>query len=167
MKKNVPPYCASSSSGRHIAIDSSLLILSFELKFFACRHVSICGFWNRVCPYPEKRNHHSFVNITPALVVKVFSTRATEWKPKNLILFKKNMVTRVFLLSCYPLTFMWVSTYICVNYMHIMFRQVCTFEPSFFKTTSGMRRSLFESRHLVLQYVVVYSSRHQSFFVLI
>ena len=32
-----------------IAIDSWLLILSFELKFFVCRHVSIWGFRNRVC----------------------------------------------------------------------------------------------------------------------
>ena len=31
----------------------------------------------------------------------------------------------------------------------IMFRQVCTIEPSFFKTTSGMHRRPFEGRHLV------------------
>ena len=59
--------------------------MSFELKFFVCRHVSIWGFQNRVClsvcpsvclsvrlsicPYPEKRNHHSFVNISPTLVI--------------------------------------------------------------------------------------------------
>ena len=35
--------------GRHIGIDSQLLILSFELKFFVCRHVSMWGFQNRVC----------------------------------------------------------------------------------------------------------------------
>ena len=38
-----------------------------------CRHVSIWGFQNRVClsicPYPEKRKHHSFVNISPTLVI--------------------------------------------------------------------------------------------------
>ena len=43
------------------------LILSFELKFFVCRHLSIWGFQNRVCLYPDWRNHHSFVNISPAL----------------------------------------------------------------------------------------------------
>ena len=51
--------------------------MSFELKFFVCRHVSIWGFQNRVCPsvclsvclYPEWRNHHSFVHISPALVI--------------------------------------------------------------------------------------------------
>ena len=30
-----------------------------------------------------------------------------------------------------------------------MFRQVCTIEPSFFKTTSGMHRPPFEGRYLV------------------
>ena len=30
-----------------------------------------------------------------------------------------------------------------------MFRQVCTIEPLFFKTTSGMHRRPFEGRHLV------------------
>ena len=63
--------------------------MCFELKFFVCRHVSIWGFQNRVClsvrpsvrpfvrpsvrpsicPHPEKRNHHSFVNISPTLVI--------------------------------------------------------------------------------------------------
>ena len=32
----------------------------------------------------------------------------------------------------------------------LMFRQVCTIEPSFFNTTSGMHRRPFEGRHLVL-----------------
>ena len=36
-------------SGRHIGIDGLPLILSFELKFFVCRHVSMWGFQNRVC----------------------------------------------------------------------------------------------------------------------
>ena len=51
--------------------------MSFELKFFVCRHVSIWGFQNRVClsvclsicPYPEKRNHPGFVNISPTLEI--------------------------------------------------------------------------------------------------
>ena len=34
-----------------------------------------------------------------------------------------------------------------------MFRQVCTIEPSFFKTTSGMHRRPFEGRYLVGIYV--------------
>ena len=43
--------------------------MSFELKFFVCWHVSIWGFQNHVCPYPEKRNHHDFVNISLTLVI--------------------------------------------------------------------------------------------------
>ena len=35
--------------GRHIGIDGQPLILSFELKFFVCRHVSMWWFQNRVC----------------------------------------------------------------------------------------------------------------------
>ena len=46
--------------------------MSFEFKYFVCRHVSIWDFWNRVCsfvyPYPEKRNHPGFVNISSTLV---------------------------------------------------------------------------------------------------
>ena len=41
-----------------------------------CRHISIWGFRNpvclsvpRVCLHPEKRNHLSFVNISPTLVI--------------------------------------------------------------------------------------------------
>ena len=30
-----------------------------------------------------------------------------------------------------------------------MYRQVCTIEPSFYKTTSGMHRRLLEGRHVV------------------
>ena len=43
----------------HIAIDSYLLILSLELKFFVCRHVSKIV---SVCPYHEKKNYPSLVN---------------------------------------------------------------------------------------------------------
>ena len=59
--------------------------MSFELKFFVCRHVSIWGFQNRVClsvrpsvcPHPEKRNHHSFVNISPTLVIDASMERSS------------------------------------------------------------------------------------------
>ena len=63
--------------------------MSFELKFFVCRHVSMWGFQNRVClsvcpsvclsicPYPEKRNHHSFVNISPTLVIVTSMERSS------------------------------------------------------------------------------------------
>ena len=63
--------------------------MSFELKFFVCRHVSMWGFQNRVClsvcpsvclsicPYPEKRNHHSFVNISPTIVIDTSMERSS------------------------------------------------------------------------------------------
>ena len=55
--------------------------MSFELKFFVCRHVSMWGFQNRVClsvcPYPEKRNHLSFVNISPTLVIDTSMVRSS------------------------------------------------------------------------------------------
>ena len=72
--------------------------MSFELKFFVCRHVFIWGFQNRVClsicPYPEKRNHPSFVNISPTLVIdtsmEMFSRVLHHGNPKIWIFFPKN-----------------------------------------------------------------------------
>ena len=70
-----------------------------------CRHVSIWGFQNRVClsvcpsvclsicPYPEKRNHHSFVNISPTLVIDTSMERSSRvlrhGNPKIGFFFKK------------------------------------------------------------------------------
>ena len=64
-------FYASQSSGD--AYSDRQLTLNFELwlKFFVCRHVSL-GFrivCVSVCPYPEKRNHPSFVNISPTVVI--------------------------------------------------------------------------------------------------
>ena len=37
-----------------------------------------------VCPYPKKRSHHSFVNISPTLVIDASMERSSRaWKPKN------------------------------------------------------------------------------------
>ena len=57
--------------GMHIANDSLLLILSFELNFFVYRHVFIWGFQNRVCLsiLREKKSPYSFINISPPLVI--------------------------------------------------------------------------------------------------
>ena len=46
------------------------------------------------CPYPEKRNHSRFVNISPTLVIDTTMRMSlweatTSWKPKNLIFFVK------------------------------------------------------------------------------
>ena len=54
--------------------------MSFELKFFVCRHVSMWGFQNRVClsvRTPEKRNPLSFVNISPTLVIDASMERSS------------------------------------------------------------------------------------------
>ena len=79
-----------------------------------CRHVSMWGFQNRVClsvrlsvcssvclsvclsicPYPEKRNHHSFVNISPTLVIDTSMERSSQVlhdaKPKIWFFFQKS-----------------------------------------------------------------------------
>ena len=109
--------------GRHIAIDIWPLILSFKLKFFVCWHVSMWGFQNPVCPYPEKRNHLIFVNISPTLVIDTSMERSSrELHPGNTkISFQKG---RNCILTCskvlkLPLLSQYQSTYICVNYMHI------------------------------------------------
>ena len=79
--------------------------MSFELKFFVCRHVSMWRFQNRVClsvrlsvclsvcPHPEKRYHHSFVNISPTLVIDTSMERSSRvlhhGKPKIWFFFSQ------------------------------------------------------------------------------
>ena len=145
-----------------------------------CRYVSLWAFRNRVCPYPEKRNHPSFVNISTAA-----------WKPKNWIFFSKKaelefwlvlksqyfrqhqsytsdwyMIGEVFM-STATLTGLLSHVIQSINIQlssrsqHIsvltactfMFRQVFIIEPSFFSTTWGMHRRLIDDRHLVFLYI--------------
>ena len=46
-----------------------------------------------ICPYPEKRNHHSFVNISPTLVIDTSMERSSRvlhhGNPKIWLFFKK------------------------------------------------------------------------------
>ena len=46
-----------------------------------------------VCPYPEKRNLNSFVNISPTVLIDTSVERTlpstTAWKPENLNFFQK------------------------------------------------------------------------------
>ena len=48
-----------------------------------------------ICPYPEKRNHHSFVNISPTLVIDTSMERSSRvlqhGKPKNWFFFFKKV----------------------------------------------------------------------------
>ena len=60
--------------GMHIAIDSLLQILSFDMKFFCVNMfpyddseiVSLS-----VCPFSNKSNHPSFVNISPVVLIVI------------------------------------------------------------------------------------------------
>ena len=75
---------ASPSSGE--AYRDRQLITNFELwvEIFVCRHVSMWGFQNRVsvCPSvhlsaPREKNHPSFVNISPTLVIDTSMERSS------------------------------------------------------------------------------------------
>ena len=83
------------------------------------RQLSVCP---SVCPYSEKRNHPSFINISP---------------------YNSNLYIngKVFTGRSQHISVLTICTFI--------FRQVCIIEPSFFKTTSGLHRRPFEGRHLV------------------
>ena len=130
--------------GVHIAIDRYLLILSFELKFFVCRHVSLWGFQNPVClSVPREKkiiNHPSFVNISSTLIIGTCWRGFHEYYSMETIFFFFffikclyycffcRVLSTIFSLCCAHL---WVCflmqliniqvgfTYICVNYMHI------------------------------------------------
>ena len=56
---------------------------------FVC--LSVCL---SICPYPEKRNHHSFVNISPTLVIDTSMERSSRvlqhGNPKNWFFFQKS-----------------------------------------------------------------------------
>ena len=88
--------------------------MSFELKFFVCRHVSMWGFQNRVCPsvrpsvrpsvcpHPEKGNPLSFVNISTTLVIDAsmerFSRVLHNGNPKIWFFFQKSSKFKIWLL---------------------------------------------------------------------
>ena len=86
-----------------------------------------------VCPHPEKRYHHSFVNISPTLVIDTSTERSSRvlqhGNQKIRFFFQKSSK---FNLTCAEelKSFKWVST--------------CTY-----MSTSGMHRRPFEGRHLV------------------
>ena len=57
--------------------------------------VSVClSVCLSICPYPEKRNHHSFVNISPTLVIDTSMERSSQVlhdaKPKIWFFFQKS-----------------------------------------------------------------------------
>ena len=80
----------------------------FELKFlcadmFPCedsKTVSVCL---SVCPHPEKRYHHSFVNISPTLVIDTSMERSSRvlhhGNPKIWFFFQKSLKFEICLLT--------------------------------------------------------------------
>ena len=56
-----------------------------------------------ICPYPEKRNHHSFVNISPTLVIDTSMERSSRvLQHGNIkIWFKKNWITTCILFDLF------------------------------------------------------------------
>ena len=148
----------------------TLIFLSFELKYLVSRHVSIimripksCLF---VCPYPKKRNHPIFVNITPTVAIDISIERSSRVlqheNPKidfldaylsvsAAIFCKQSLAYVVQIDRCYHAIHKHSSSSQHISVLTtctFMFLEVCTIEPSFFKTTSGVYRRPFESRHL-------------------
>ena len=126
-----------------------------------------------VCPYPEKRNHLSFVNISPTLVIDASMERSSVLEPKVWFSMKNTCLPECF--CCHVLQqFLAYAVHIdwCYHSIHkhssgsqhvsllttctFVFRQVCTIEPSLFDATSGMHRRPFEGRHLVTWWRVLH-----------
>ena len=78
------PHYASPSSGEAYRDRQLTTNFEFWVEIFCvptCFHVripkpclSVCL---SICPYPEKRNHHSFVNISPTLVIDTSMERSS------------------------------------------------------------------------------------------
>ena len=86
-----------------------------------------------VCPYPEKRNHHSFVNISPTLVIDTSMERSSR------VLHHGNQKIWFFSQKKFEIDF-WL---VLKSWNHSS-SSTCTY-----MTTSGMHRRSFEGRHLV------------------
>ena len=74
----------------HMRIPKPCLSVRLSVRLFVC--LSICL---SVCPHPEKRYHHSFVNISPTLVIDTSMERSSRvlhyGNPKNWFLFFKKV----------------------------------------------------------------------------
>ena len=72
-----------------------------------CFHTRILKSCQSVRPYPEKRNHPGFVNISPTLVIDTSMERSSRvlklGNPKNLILFKKKKTSLPECFCCHVL----------------------------------------------------------------
>ena len=97
-RPNASSFYASPTSGE--AYRDRQLTTNFELwvEIFCvptCFHVRIPKPCLSVCPHPEKRYHHSFVNISPTLVVDTSMERSSRvlhhWNPKIWFFFFKKV----------------------------------------------------------------------------
>ena len=157
----VPTIFASSSSG--VAFSDRQLIPNFELRVEifcvpTCFHVRIpksCLSVPREKKSPWLHQYQSYISNW-YINGKVF-TSTTAWKPKNSFFLKKNIANYLtFLLSCFVKKILVHTLQIdrSVFSLFVKHWQVCTIEPSLFKTTLGMYRRPFEGRHLVLMSLI-------------
>ena len=76
-------YYASPSSGeayRDRRLTTNFEFLSWNFlcaDMFPCEDSETVSVRPSVCPYPEKRYHHSFVNISPSLVIDTSMERSS------------------------------------------------------------------------------------------
>ena len=111
-----------------------------------------------VCPYPEKINHHSFVNISPTLVIDTSmerSSRVLHHENQKKLIFFLNACLSVPAVMFYKHCLAYIVHIDCCNnaihkhscrFQHIYVLTTCTY-----MTTSGMHRRLSEGRHKQLE----------------
>ena len=124
---NTTFHYASPSSGE--AYRDRRLTINFELwvEIFCvptCFHMripnpclSVCP---SVCPHPEKKYHHSFVNISPTLVIDTSMERSSRvlhqpWKPENLNFCSKKLEICLLTKSWNHLSFVNISPTLVIN----------------------------------------------------
>ena len=97
-----PVFYASLTSGE--AYRDRRLTTNFELwvEIFCvptCFHMRIPKPCLSVCPHPEKKNHHSFVNISPTLIIDTSMERSSRvlhhGNPKIWFFFSKKFEIRI------------------------------------------------------------------------
>ena len=143
---------------------------------FPCEDFKTVSVCLSICPYPEKRNHHSLVNMSPTLVIDTSMERPSRvlqhGNPKIWFSCKKKHVYLSVSAVIFHKQFLAYTVHIdwCYHAIHkhscrsvhifvlttCTFMLVCTIEPSFLRTTSGMHRRLFEGRHLVWLYFAIW-----------
>ena len=90
------PNCGEAYRNRQLTTNFELWVEIFCVP--TCFHLRIpkpcLSVRPSICPYPEKRNHHSFVNISPTLIINTSMERSSRvlhhGNPKIWIFFKKS-----------------------------------------------------------------------------